>query len=294
MPRRAPDDRPPSPTAGDHLVGRRERVAGRRRAAPSAAVVYEAIRREGEEELSRPSSALAWSGIAAGLSMGFSLVAQGLLRLHLPQAPWTPLIVRLGYALGFLVVILGRQQLFTENTLTAIIPLLAAARGGGTALRPKLVNVLRLWAVVLLANLVGALLFAAVVAKTPVFSEDVRRSFDQICAPVVQHGAAVNALRGIFAGWLIALMVWLLPVARTSRVTVIVIITYIVGLGELTHVVAGAVEAFYLPFRSSVGFLHVLVVYVGPALIGNVLGGVTLTTALNHAQVVAGNDGEER
>src|SRR4051794_20919505 len=108
------------------IVDGEKKKDARKRASPSAAIVYEAIRTEGNEELSRPSAALAWSGVAAGLSMGFSLVAQGLLRAYLPDTSWSPLLWRLGYAMGFLVVVLGRQQLFTENTLTAIIPLLAA------------------------------------------------------------------------------------------------------------------------------------------------------------------------
>ena len=95
------------------------------RTSVSAVVVHEAIRHDGEEELARSTSALAWSGLAAGMSMGFSLVAQALFRAYLPDHPWRPLFVRLGYPLGFLIVIIGRQQLFTENTLTAIIPLLA-------------------------------------------------------------------------------------------------------------------------------------------------------------------------
>src|SRR5512142_606227 len=119
-----------------------------RRTAPRAAVVYEAIRREGEDELRRPSSALFWSGLAAGLSMGFSFVAESLLRAGLPDTPARPLIAKLGYSVGFLIVILGRQQLFTENTLTPILPLLQEK-----SLKAFL-NVLRLWAVVLLANLV--------------------------------------------------------------------------------------------------------------------------------------------
>jgi formate-nitrite transporter family protein len=279
--------------AGAAMVGPDDRKNAKKRASPSAAVVYEAIRTEGEEELRRSTSALAWSGIAAGLSMGFSLVAQGLLRAHLPpHAAWAPLISRLGYALGFLVVVLGRQQLFTENTLTAIIPFLAA-RGQGGSRVASVSNIARLWAVVLIANLVGALAFAAVVAKTDAFPAEVRAAFDEIAAGAMRTGAGTNLLRGIFAGWLIALMVWLLPVARTSRVTIIVIITYVVGLGELTHVVAGAVEVFYLPFRGVAGFGQVLGRYLGPTLVGNVLGGVTLTTALNHAQVVSGGKRDE-
>jgi formate-nitrite transporter family protein len=94
------------------------------RTAISAVVVHEAIRHDGEEELNRPASALAWSGLAAGLSMGFSFVGQALIYASLPSVPWRRLLVALGYPVGFLIVILGRQQLFTENTLTPIIPLL--------------------------------------------------------------------------------------------------------------------------------------------------------------------------
>src|SRR5688572_13963826 len=102
-----------------------EQQEAEERTPPRAMVVYAAIARSGEDELRRPSSALAWSGLAAGLSMGFSLVAQGLIRSHLPDEPWRPLVSKLGYSVGYLVVILGRQQLFTENTLTVIMPLLA-------------------------------------------------------------------------------------------------------------------------------------------------------------------------
>src|SRR3954465_13897219 len=94
------------------------------RSSPSGTVVYKAILKEGESELERSSSALFWSGLAAGLSMGFSLVAEGLLRAHLPAEEWRPLGAKFGYSIGFLIVILGRQQLFTENTLTPVLPLL--------------------------------------------------------------------------------------------------------------------------------------------------------------------------
>jgi formate/nitrite transporter FocA (FNT family) len=279
---RPPEDRPAEGQMAEHEKARE----AKRRASPSAAVVYEAVRAEGEEELARSTSALAWSGIAAGLSMGFSLVAQGLVQARLPEVAWAPLLVRFGYPVGFLVAVLGRQQLFTENTLTPIIPFLAA-RGGGTE-RVALRNILRLWGVVLAANLIDAFLFALMVAKTAVFSDPVREAFDRICTDATAASPGTNFLRAIFAGWLIALMVWLLPVARGSRITVIVTITYLVGLGDLTHVVAGAVEVFYLPFRTEARFVDGLCDYLAPALVGNVIGGVTLTTALNHAQVVSG------
>ena len=113
-------------------------------------VVHEAIRLEGEAELKRSASALAWSGFAAGLSMGFSFIGEALLRAHLPDEPWRPIITKLGYSFGFVMVVLGRQQLFTENTLTPIIPLLERRD------KETLFLVLRLWGVVLVANLMGA------------------------------------------------------------------------------------------------------------------------------------------
>src|SRR3954464_10545669 len=119
------------------------------KSSPSAHVVYEAIRKEGRHELERKFSSLAWSGLAAGLSMGFSFVSQALLEHHLPETNWRPLIATFGYSVGFLIVILGRQQLFTENTLTVILPLLQKQTWR------DVLKVLRLWTIVLLANLIG-------------------------------------------------------------------------------------------------------------------------------------------
>ena len=203
-------------------------------------MVHETVRYDGEEELHRPVSALAWSGLAAGMSMGFSLVAMALFRAYLPDRPWRPLVVRLGYPMGFLIVIIARQQLFTENTLTAIIPLLAK-RDLKTFAR-----VIRLWTVVLIANLAGAHLFAWVVAVTPMFLPEVQSAMLALAkeAANVTFGEAV--LRGIFAGWLIAMVVWMLAAIDTGRIAVIVFMTYIVGLASLTHIIAGSVEVLFL------------------------------------------------
>jgi formate/nitrite transporter FocA (FNT family) len=188
---------------------------------PSAHVVYEAIRIEGRHELERKTSSLAWSGLAAGMSMGFSFLTQALLRQHLPDSALAPLITKLGYATGFLIVILGRQQLFTENTLTVILPLLLHKT------RSDFLKVARLWTVVLAANLVGAFAFAWVSAKTGAFEPEVRAAMDAIAGESTGQGFGLNLLRGIFAGWLIALMVWLLPAAESARIWVIIIVTYL-------------------------------------------------------------------
>src|SRR5437660_5137769 len=141
------------------------------RTSPSGAVVYHAIRSEGEEELERPTSALMWSGLAAGLSMGFSFVTEALLHAHIPDASWRPLLENFGYSVGFLIVVLGRQQLFTENTLTVILPLLAQP-----SMRTFL-HVLRLWGTVFATNMLGTFLFATIVAHVAVFPPEIQLSF---------------------------------------------------------------------------------------------------------------------
>ncbi len=247
-----------------------------------AKTTYEVIRREGLHELQRSTSALAWSGLAAGLSMGFSFLVEGLLQSHLPDAGWRPLVAKLGYSVGFVIVILGSQQLFTENTITPIVPLLSHRT------MERLRNVLRLWGAVLVTNLVGALIFALVLARLSVVEPEVHRSLTEISHEAMRAGAAVTLLHAVYAGWLIALMVWMLPAAKPQELWVVVIMTYLVGLGGFAHIIAGATEVFYAGFRGLAGWGGILLGYMLPTLVGNVLGGVTIVAALNHAQATSG------
>jgi formate/nitrite transporter FocA (FNT family) len=216
--------------------------------------------------------------------MGFSLVAEGLLTSCLPDAPWRPLITKFGYSIGFLIVVLGRQQLFTENTLTPILPLLQDRRLG------ELLNVLRLWVSVLVTNLIGALLFAWAFQRSSIFGAELKAVLLTLGEKAVEANWTTIFLRAIVAGWLIALMVWLLPVAETARVSVIVIITYLIGLGHFSHVIAGSVNVLYAVFAGSVSVGGYLGHFLAPALLGNIIGGVSLVAALNYAQVVSGTE----
>lgn len=254
------------------------------RTAPSGNVVYEAIYREGEHELKRGNSALLLSGLAAGLSMGFSLVGEGVLRARLPQAPWAILIAKFGYSLGFLIVILGRQQLFTKNTLTVILPLLKERKPS------LLLNVARLWALVLFANLAGAFVFAWLLTHTHLFEDNIRQAFTQISMATLQPEWSTILLRSALAGWLIALMVWLLPFAETGRIWVIILIAYLVGIAELPHIVAGSVEDFYLLLNGTISLSHALGHFLLPSLIGNVIGGVALVAVGAHAEFTVAED----
>jgi formate/nitrite transporter FocA (FNT family) len=264
--------------AGD--LSRAERRVAEERTAPRAAVIHEAIRAEGESELRRPISALIWSGMAAGLSIGFSLVASGLIRDHLADTSWRPLVSNFGYSVGFLAVILGRQQLYTENTLTVMLPLLTLRD------LPTLMQVLRLWVVVLLANLAGACVFAWALARFDLFGPEATRAFTDIATTAVSVGWTMLLARGVVAGWLIALMVWMMPGADSSRAFIIVVMTYLVALGGLPHGIAGSVDGFFLVAGGALSWRHMLGDYLVPVLIGNTIGGVSLVAFFNHAQVV--------
>jgi formate/nitrite transporter FocA (FNT family) len=255
------------------------------RQAPTGDIVYRAIYREGHEELARSAGPLAWSGLAAGLSMGCSLLAEAFLRAHLPDAEWRPLVTKLGYPVGFILIVLGRQQLFTENTLTVILPLLRIRHAG------VLKNVLRLWSIVFAANIAGAVLFALAITWMPVLDPKVKEAVVALGLEASAPAFWPTLARGIFAGWLIALMVWLLPYAETARVGVIALITYVVGLGGFSHVIAGSIEVFALSANGMLPWTAAFASYTVPALIGNTVGGVALVAALAHVQFIEGVEG---
>lgn len=245
-----------------------------------ATVIFEAIRREGEHELSRSTKALWWSGVAAGLAISTSVMAMGFLVAVLPKADWTKAVTSLGYTVGFLIVILARMQLFTENTITPILQLFLSPT------RQNLWLTGRLWAIVLAANLAGCSIAAAFV----VFADLVPpKQFDGILE-VSRHYAAASALEhfrwGILAGFIIASLVWILPrMQGAGEVMMIVILTYVISLGGFSHVVAGSTELFVLVMVGELGLTQALASGVVPALIGNIIGGTGIFATLTFAQV---------
>ena len=246
-------------------------------------ITYDVIRREGDKELERPLSGLWWAAVAGGLSMGFSFVTEALLRSHLPDEEWRPLITKLGYPVGFLIITLGSQQLFTENTVTPIVPLMVSYT------TKKMRKMISLQGTALFGNILGALLFAMAIGLTDVFEPSVHVAFGAIGHEALRHGFLTTFASGIFAGWLIALMVWMLPAASTNQVSVISIITYLIGVGGFAHIVVGSVEILYLVVTGDVGAATYISRFFIPARMGNLLGGFVLVTWLNHAQVTSGD-----
>lgn len=245
-----------------------------------SSVIFEAIRREGEYELSRTFNALWWSGVAAGLAISTSVLCKGFLESILPAADWTAGVSNFGYTVGFLIVILGRMQLFTENTITPILPLFLAPTWG------KFHQTMRLWSIVFIANLVGCAAAALVLVRGHILPE---ARFDGVLT-VSRHYAEATALEhftwGIPAGFIVAALVWVLPrMEGAGEFLMIMILTYVIGLGGMSHVVAGSTELFVLVFRGELGLVAAVFEGILPAFGGNVLGGTGIFAALTYAQV---------
>jgi formate/nitrite transporter FocA (FNT family) len=248
-------------------------------ARPDAYVLHEVIRHNGDAELRRHGGALFLSAFAAGLSIALSLIVPGVLKSHLPETDWTKVITSMGYAVGFLVVVLGRQQLFTENTITPILPLLHD-RSVKTTWR-----VIRLWAIVLGGNILGTLAIALLIAHAGAFEPSVQKAFAEISHDAIAHDFAATFVKAVFAGWMIALMVWFLPATGNAASFIIMLMTWLVSLCGLAHVVAGSVEAFYLVVTDAASLGEYGGKFFLPTLLGNVFGGTTLVAVLNYGQV---------
>ncbi len=287
MPGRRPPEDDPMPKANQQqsrTAQETEKEAEEKdveeRSSPRTPVIYETVRRHGEEEMERPSVSLWWSGLAAGLSISFSLLAQAELRLHVPDSAWRPLIVAAGYPVGFLMVVLARQQLFTETTITAILPVLAKPS------RKNIANVTRMWSIVFVANMAGTLAAALFCMFTPVLAPDTREAMLALSRESMANGWLEMFFKAITAGFLIATMVWLLPAAEAARFHVVALMTYLIAIGDSMHIVAGSVEAFLLVAHGELGVWAMLGGFTVPVLLGNVVGGTALFAMLSYAQVM--------
>jgi len=258
--------------------GRVDRIE--ERSTPETPVIYEIVRRMGKDEMSRPGVSLWWSGFAAGLSISFSLLAEAILWMHLPEAGWRPLVASLGYPVGFLMVVLGRQQLFTETTITVVLPVLAEPT------RAHFQDAGRMWLIVLLANLAGTLMAALFCSFVPVVDAGTLSAMLEVSRNGMGRDAPDMFFRAITSGFLMAAMVWLIPAAGIAQFRVIYLITYLIGVGGFAHIVSGSVYAFMLVAQGEMGVLQMLGQFTLPVLAGNIVGGTVLFALLSHAQVM--------
>jgi formate-nitrite transporter family protein len=252
----------------------------------SAYQIYDRVVSDARSELDRPPKGLAFSALASGLLMGLTGlgVAGTLALLHGPAAHFIALLF---YPMGFIAVVIGRAQLFTENTLYPVVLVLEDRR--------HVVPTLRLWVVVFSANVLGALAFAALATWTGALAPAVLTQLIQLGVTA----AAVPPLHvfagGILGGWMVALMAWLVSGAKDTigQVAVIWMMTFLVGLLHLAHCIAssGYILAAVLSGDVSV---PTYAAWLALATVGNIIGGVFIVSLLNYGQVRAGAHARER
>lgn len=244
-----------------------------------AKVVHASISKQGEEELERPGSSLFWSAVAAGIAIMASVFVSGALHHHLPPAPWRETVVAFGYPVGFLIVVLGRMQLFTEQTVVAILPFAreSTLRNAG--------RVARLWAIVFAGNLVGTAAVSALAAQGHVQSDAMLDGMIAVAGKLLERGAFDTMMQAIPAGFIMASVAWIRSANNETGFSIVLVLTLAISLCGFAHVIAGAAEAFLLMWigHTSVGW--VIGGFLLPALAGNVIGGTGLFAVLAHAQV---------
>lgn len=244
----------------------------------SAGEIFERVEAGAHEELIRPVHNLAISAVSAGLAMGLSGLGVAVLLSVLGSDRVGETVAYAAYPLGFLIVIIGRQQLFTENTLFPVALVLAE--------RKRLWVTLRLWAVVLGGNATGAAMFAVLASQTPAVPEDIRRELVRLGAETGSQGFAAIFWTGVIAGWLIALVAWLVTASRDTvgQVLIIFFITFVVGVGHFAHSIAGMAEVYTAVFTGEVPMTSALT-WVSAAVLGNTAGGVLIVALFNYGQV---------
>ena len=263
----------------DQTLSWREKMAVEEHEKLSPRLVYEIIRRDGAEELDRPTAALIFSGIAAGLVISFSFVFNAIIASYIPtDAIWTDLITNFGYTIGFLIAILGHMQLFTENTITTVVPLFKPFT------LDKLRAVGRLWGIVILCNIIGTGLASLFFLTTDLFTPNIDKALDELAHHVASFSAIQNLLKGVMSGLLIAALVWMLP-SVSNKFLVIFFMTYLIGLGDFTHVVVGSTEMSYLVWQGEASLGEYLFNFLIPTTIGNIIGGTGVFTLLIYGQV---------
>jgi formate/nitrite transporter FocA (FNT family) len=269
-----------TPTTSEKSLTPKERDAVAEHGGLSSLTLYSIIMREGEEELRRPKVSLWWSGVAAGLGMSTSVLVEGVIRSNLGSThPYLTLIESLGYSFGFVLVILCRLQLFTENTITVVLPVLAEPT------RNRFYGAARLWVIVLVANLCGTFITAAISVHGGILTVETLAAILDISRQLATLTPAETLLRGIPAGFFIAAMVWMLPSAKRSEVLVIVMFTWLISAGDFTHVIAGSTEIFTLVLNGEMDIFTALIFHISPVLIGNIIGGTGLFAMLAYGQV---------
>jgi len=242
--------------------------------------------KQAQEDLERPAPAVLLSALAAGLDLGFgpfAIAVSSTLTKDVLAKPLQELLNAGLYTIGFLFVVVGRSELFTEQTTSAIQPVLAR--------RASMAQLFRLWGLVLLANLVGSALFALFAAQLgPALGVIDRATFGEMARPLIDKSPLVTFCSAIAAGWLMGLLAWLIVSARdtVSQILIVWFTTFLIGLAHLHHSIAGSTEVLMSVFSGAGASGTDYVRFILWSVLGNAVGGCLLVGLLKFQAVEQG------
>jgi formate/nitrite transporter FocA (FNT family) len=244
----------------------------------SAHEIFEAVAQNAREELSRSTFQLFSSGFSAGIAMGLTGLAVALALSYLGNSPVAQFVSFAFYPIGFIVVIIGRAQLFTENTLFPVVLILDEHK--------HFVNTLRLWVTVFLANVLGAIFVGWLFMQTGALSPNFADALAGLGTESVQGHFTMIFAKGIIGGWLIALVAWMVTASHWTigQVVIIWMLTFVVGAGHFSHCIASSAEIIAAVMSGHTHFSNYFQ-WLLPATLGNIVGGVIMVSVLNYAQV---------
>ncbi|MFT5245024.1 MAG: formate/nitrite transporter FocA (FNT family) [Psychroserpens sp.] len=230
--------------------------------------------REGEEIFKINNKAITLSAIIAGLEIGFSyfLICSLYYLLSGTMAENTIFkLFSLVYPIGFILVVLGKSALFTEQTSVLTIPVLNGQR--------TIWELLRVWGLVILGNLIGGILFTLFISLlAPNLNLFTHETMVKIGSHVVDYDAWVLFLSAIVAGWLMGLLNWLINSVKNSltRIFLIFMITGVIGFGGFHHSIVGNIEVFGAFLHSNTITLLDYLAFLALAVVGNAIGGAVV------------------
>lgn len=253
--------------------------------------VLEQHLQQAQEDIERPTGGLFLSSISAGLDLGFGPLLMAVIATQasgeLSSAP-KELLLAAAYTVGFVFVVMGRSALFTEQTTSAVLPVLARRASFG--------QLLRLWGIVLIGNVSGGAAIAAIIAQLgPNMGIIEMKALAEIAAKLLEHPWWVMLLSAVAAGWLMGLLAWLVVAGRdtVSQIVAIVLTTFVIGLASFHHSIAGTIEVLMAVFAGAGPTPGDYGVFILWAALGNALGGAIFVALLKFGHVRASSEGSQ-
>ena len=242
--------------------------------------IWEVAKDEGERRLARRWPALVATGFVGGadIMIGVFVLAATSAAVTAAAGPELGhLAGSLVFGVGFVMLIVGRGELFTENFLVPVSTVLARRA------QPR--SLLRLWVITFVANYAGILLVTLIMKTTGVLQPETLAAAAEPAETLVARDGLPSLLSAILAGAVMTLMTWLTHAAEQDigRIVIALLIGFVIALGTFNHAVVAFGETMlpYLANTTDIG-LGDIARTLAYAIVGNLIGGLGLVT-LNRA-----------